>query len=201
MRSKTPASFLSPGGGTVKISKENAARTQLETAIDLWFKNGDIAATATLAYAGWQVVRQLNKKRGANSPLGNGENLSIPGVSDEKAKEAFYNLYSGGANYFKHSPTGGEEDIHYQPLITMLLLFDAVTIYRQWGLAKVPAFEVFLLWIAECGANIFPDEKYDEAQRIIALKVVGHPKKRLFYLSRMIVAKGLFRVLGHRKRN
>jgi hypothetical protein len=51
----------------VTITKPDAARRQLETAIKLYFDEGDPASVHTLCCAAYELIQVLNKKQ--NSPL------------------------------------------------------------------------------------------------------------------------------------
>ena len=50
----------------LKIGKLDAARRQLETAIALWFKGGDPVSIHTLAYAAYEIIHTVSKKRNPN---------------------------------------------------------------------------------------------------------------------------------------
>lgn len=44
------------------ISKLDAAQRQLDTAIDLWFRDRDGLAVFTLAYAGFRILFDVSRK-------------------------------------------------------------------------------------------------------------------------------------------
>jgi hypothetical protein len=48
----------------IKVSKLDAARRQLDGAIQLWFSNGDAVATHLLVCASQQVIEDIGKKHG-----------------------------------------------------------------------------------------------------------------------------------------
>jgi hypothetical protein len=49
--------------GAIRVSKLDAARRQLRTAITLWFSGGDPVATHTLAFASYEILHAVSKKR------------------------------------------------------------------------------------------------------------------------------------------
>ena len=53
---------------TIIVAKLDAAKRQLETAIRLYFSNGDPISIHTLAGAAYNIVWDVNKKRGG-SPM------------------------------------------------------------------------------------------------------------------------------------
>ena len=48
----------------LRLTKLDAARRQLETAVRLYFHEGDPVSTHTLAAAAYNVLRALNKRQG-----------------------------------------------------------------------------------------------------------------------------------------
>jgi hypothetical protein len=50
----------------LRIGKLDAARRQLETAIILWFTDGDPVAIHTLAFAAYEIIHVVSKKRDPN---------------------------------------------------------------------------------------------------------------------------------------
>jgi hypothetical protein len=49
--------------GDLKIGKLDAARRQLKTAIALWFTGGDPVAVHALAFAAYEIIHTISKKR------------------------------------------------------------------------------------------------------------------------------------------
>jgi hypothetical protein len=66
---------------TLKVSKTDAAKRQLETAIRLWFFSADPVSIHTLAAAAHQILHDLGKKRGVPTAL-----RDIPGIRPEYEK-------------------------------------------------------------------------------------------------------------------
>jgi hypothetical protein len=63
---------------SIKISKLAAARRQLATAIELWFIDGDPVAIHTLAFAAFEVIRTISKKRNPNRRKLLFDSLKVP---------------------------------------------------------------------------------------------------------------------------
>jgi hypothetical protein len=63
----------------LSITKLDAARRQLETAITLWFHDADPVSVHTLAMAAHGILRALNKKRGGPPMLGDPSPYIRPG--------------------------------------------------------------------------------------------------------------------------
>jgi hypothetical protein len=48
----------------IRVSKLDAARRQLDGAIQLWFSNGDPVAIHALVCAAHQIIQDINEKKG-----------------------------------------------------------------------------------------------------------------------------------------
>jgi hypothetical protein len=62
---------LPPGirSGILHFTKVDVARTQLKTAIRLWFHDGDPVSIHTLAYAAYEIIHFVSKKRNRTKQL------------------------------------------------------------------------------------------------------------------------------------
>lgn len=79
------------------VTKIDAARRQLKTAIELWFANGDAVSINTLAGAAHQIIHDLNHKE-KNAPL----ILDRPEFTKEQRK-MFATRVKSSTNFFKHA--------------------------------------------------------------------------------------------------
>ncbi len=81
----------------IKISNLDAARRQLQTAIELWFHDKDPVSIHTLTMSAHQIVYDLNKKK-KGPPLA----FDADFVTPEYRKEA-NRLLKIPSNFFKHA--------------------------------------------------------------------------------------------------
>src|SRR4051794_23462678 len=79
----------------MRIGKLDAARRQLDAAIDLYFADGDPIAIHTLAAAASQVTLDLITVRGMEDQV-----LAL--VAPERMQE-FFRLWHEAQNHFKHA--------------------------------------------------------------------------------------------------
>ena len=81
----------------ITVTKIEAARRQLKTAIEFWFYDGDAISIHTLAAASHQIVHDLNEKNG-------GPNLMFDTgyIKDEYRKEYINNI-KHASNFMKHA--------------------------------------------------------------------------------------------------
>lgn len=85
--------------GTIVVTKIEAARRQLRSAIELWFADADPVSIHTLSAASYQIIHDLNKKN--NGP---GLLLDTIVIKDEYRRE-FVNE-KNASNFFKHADNG-----------------------------------------------------------------------------------------------
>jgi hypothetical protein len=57
---------MAPTGKKIIVSKLDAARRQLQTAIQLWFEERDPVAIHALAYAAYEIIHAISKRRNPN---------------------------------------------------------------------------------------------------------------------------------------
>lgn len=105
---------------TIRVSKLNAARRQLDCAIELWFAGKDEVSIHTLAAAAHQIVHDINKKKGGRDLL-----LDSIVIKDEYRSE-YIALIKRDMNFFKHADKDPEGITEFAPLQSvMFMLFSA----------------------------------------------------------------------------
>jgi hypothetical protein len=57
------------GSEVLHLSKLDVARSQLQTAIHLWFHDGDPVSIHTLAYAAYEIIHFVSKKHNRTKQL------------------------------------------------------------------------------------------------------------------------------------
>jgi len=94
------------------IDKIDAACRQLNTAILLWFSDGDPVAIHTLACSAHQIVHDINHKRGGLDLIY--DNLNF---KDEYRREVIKHLKQA-YNFFKHADTDPDASIEFDSKVT-----------------------------------------------------------------------------------
>lgn len=112
-----------PKEPAIAIGKLDAARRQLETAIRLWFAGGDPVSVHTLAYAAYEIIHAVSKKRNpSRSPL-----LFDSSVIKEEKRHIWASHLKEHGNFFKHGNNDPDGLINFRPGITdFFLLFSVV---------------------------------------------------------------------------
>ena len=107
------------------ITKIDAAKKHLNTAIALFFEEGDAVSIHTLSSAAYQVLRDIGKGKIDFDTLAGAEC-----VKDEKKKE-FWDLLFKARNFFKHADRDPDPNgsIDFDPWQSELFLYDSIRIY------------------------------------------------------------------------
>ena len=111
-----------------KISKLDAACRQLDTAIELWFRESDPVSIHTLACAAHQIIHDIIHHRGGQSPL-----FDSPYVREEfrkRAKKLFHRPYS----FFKHANRDPEGFIEFDASVPELFISASIIGLQELGI-------------------------------------------------------------------
>ncbi|MDW5264442.1 MULTISPECIES: hypothetical protein [Acidobacteriaceae] len=125
----------------VTVSKLEAARRQLATAIELWFRDKDQVSIHALAYAAYEVVHAISKKQGRTQTL-IFDAIAVP----ERFRRVFAAHVKKGANFFKHADHDPNGTIELQPVLAEIFFIFSILGLRS---VDIPANEyesAFLWW-------------------------------------------------------
>jgi hypothetical protein len=141
-----------------RITKLDAARRQLHTAIHLSLSNKDAVSIHTLTMAAHEILRQLLKAKGSGSFFKDSLSLS------RQAKKRFEELLNRPAGFFKHAGSGANGVMNFHPKTTEYWLSECCTMYRQ--LTGKPSREsaAFIMWFSREYPD-FPGPELEESTR------------------------------------
>ncbi len=126
----------------IRVSKLDAARRQLDCAIELWFADQDAVSIHTLAAAAYQIIHDINKKKGNQVLL-----FDSIVIKDEYRSE-FVALVKKNMNFFKHADKDAEGITEFIPMgSTLFMLFSTIGL-QQLGESLNDVEDNFLLWLA-----------------------------------------------------
>lgn len=126
----------------LQISKLDAARRQLESAVRLYFKEGDPVSIHTLTAAAYQLLSDISAQRGGTLML---KDLVTQWVRPDAVDEARRRL-NEAQNFFKHADRDADEILAFKPAQTELLLLDGCHKYRELTGEVVPVLAVYQSW-------------------------------------------------------
>lgn len=137
------------------VTKLESARRQFETAITLWFNDGDPVSIRTLTAAAHQVCHGIAKKTlGRKSEMFFNED----GMSPETFKK-WKNFLLKPENFFKHA--NDDPDPHtaltFKPMVTDFYLLDGLELYHLISGSFTTLMLVFRLRFQYTVPGLFPD--------------------------------------------
>lgn len=127
----------------IKISKLTAARRQLQTAIALWFTDGDPVAIHTLAFAAYEIIHAISKKRNPNRR----DLLFDTLVIKDEHRQEFNRSIKAAANFFKHGDRDSDAVLDFNPMLTEMFLFFAIGGLELCGEPKSVEESAFVWWL------------------------------------------------------
>lgn len=129
---------------TIKVSKLDVARRQLEQAIFLFFNDGDPIAIHTLVAAAYNIVRDLNIKTNADGKM---IKTKLVNEAKESERKRIKDKISEAENFFKHADRDPEAVLNFNPSMTGLLLYDAIQHYKSLSSENSAYFKVYDAWV------------------------------------------------------
>jgi hypothetical protein len=170
----------------IEVSKLDAARRQLRTAIRLWFMEDDPVSVHTLAAAAHEIVHTLFRRKGHKGLL-----FDSDVIKDEYRSEAA-KLIKSSATFFKHAQKDPEAIIQFDPVINEALLFFATIGIRQIDQASGEEEEIFLHWLAIHRPDISAMGKiFEERLPIETLQDVRSMNRRQYFEEAVAVYRRL----------
>lgn len=143
----------------IYISKLDAAKRQLDVAINLFFKNGDPVSIHALTAAAYDVLVSLSKAEGIYSVLKDTELYVKKGHEKE-----YFAILNKPQNFFKHADKDSKEILEFNPEATSLFLLDAVRLYTKLTNEKQNNMIVYANWFSLMYPNLLKDEYKKECE-------------------------------------
>src|SRR5215203_3825480 len=140
---------MSTEPGFIKITKLDAARRQLRTAIALWRDDGDPVSTHALAFAAYEVIHAVSKKRNPSRPDLLFDWLR---VKDDGRKQINL-VIKQHANFFKHADRDGDAAIEFPLSLSETFILFAILGVKHCGEPQSDEELAFLHWREMHGPN------------------------------------------------
>jgi hypothetical protein len=106
--------------GKITVTKIDAAQRQPDTAIQLWFSDGDPVAIHTLASASHEIIDHLYKKSGLRHLL-----FDPPTIAKEH-RNKWATQVRRHYNFFKHARHDDDKTIDFKPAANEFIIFFSV---------------------------------------------------------------------------
>lgn len=157
----------------IQVGKLDAARRQLQTAIELWFNDKEPVSTHTLAYCAYEIIHVVSKKR---NPSRRALLFDTPLV-DEKHRVEFAREVKKDANFFKHADRDNEMVLEFHPALTEMYLIFASIGLEVCGEQKHPTEEAFVWWLYLHRPEIFSHAGEKYLRETVSLKAIDHVRR------------------------
>lgn len=144
----------------IKISKLDAAKRQLETAIRLFFSECEPVSIHTLASAAYGIIRDINKKMCGEPMLAKDKIMEY--IKPECQKEVSKKI-NEAQNFFKHADRDHDEGLDFNPNQCELFIVDACSKYAQISGEWPPLFRIMQIWFMAKNIKYYnlPKEQMD----------------------------------------
>jgi hypothetical protein len=134
------------------ISKLDAAKRQLETVIRIYFSNGDPVSIHTLTAAAYNILKDINKKRGGTPLLLKEQFIGF--VKPEYHKLIKEKL-NEAENFFKHADHDHDATLKFNPEQSEFLIYEACTTYSILTGEVPPLLKVYKVWYISHHADLY----------------------------------------------
>lgn len=163
------------------VSKLDAAKRQLDTAIRLYFHSDDPVSIHTLASASFGLLSDLAKGLSIDAP--HFRQTVIDSVPDDLKK--VYNFHSRKhQNFFKHADKDHETNISFNPEASDWVFIDAIQIYRKITAKNPPLYQLFDVWFQYHHRHLLLPEY--QGQREAFDSHAHHFRDRISYYKEML---------------
>jgi hypothetical protein len=139
VRKSEPEHRPPPLPGIVRITRQAAARGQIDSAIQLWFESGHITSIYTLAVAAQGILTALCNDMG--KPLSDLLNLI------SKQPKSFQTQLRNPQNFFKHGhhKQPYRDVVSYAPGLAEVILIDNIGTYERLFDSLTPLMKLFAI--------------------------------------------------------
>jgi hypothetical protein len=161
------------------VTKMDAARRQLATAVELWFRDKDEVSIHALAFASYEVIDAVSKKRGRTQDL----IFDAIVVKDEYRKE-FKAFVKKSANFFKHADRDPDATLEFEPELTGMFIVFAIRGLESIGISSNKHELAFAWWLCLNRPEMLTHEGRDLITKRIPVDVLEElrilPKREFF---------------------
>jgi len=169
------------------ISKLDAAKRQLETAIRIYFSSGDPVSIHTLTAAAYNVVRDVNKNMGGEKLLAKEGFLEY---IKEGHEQEVWEIINKAENFFKHADRDHDSTIEFNPAQSEFLILEACSVYAKLSGEFPPLFKLYQSWFIANHQHWFnfPEEQ----RRMISMgapEVISLGKEAYFNFALPLMSK------------
>jgi hypothetical protein len=154
----------------LNVSKLNAARRQLDCAIELWFLGKDDVSIHTLAAAAYQIIHDINhKKRGRDL-------LYDSAVIEDEYQSTWVALIKKPVNFFKHADNDADKTIEFSPYSSLLFMLFSLLGLRAIGEQTNDVEDALTMWIMVYEPSLLKEDFRNRMAEGIPVNLLAHLK-------------------------
>jgi len=144
----------------LKISKLEAARRQLDTAIRLYFSDADLVSIHTLAAAAFDILKDLDEHGPKTGTFYDHLETNVKTEYLQQAKS----LFRAPQNFFKHADTDPEKVLEFLAALPEGFLISGCEKYRELAAEETPEMLVYRLWFSHHNPEFLTVEAFTRMQ-------------------------------------
>ncbi|MGB7125558.1 MAG: hypothetical protein WBD42_01845 [Methylovirgula sp.] len=126
----------------LRISKIDAARRQLDCAIELWFFDKDEISIHTLAAAAYQIIHDLKVHKGIVRDL-----LYDSAMIKDEYRNDWINVLKRPVNFFKHADNDPAGTVEFSPFGNLVFLMFSAGGLKLLGEQSSHAVNALVFWL------------------------------------------------------
>lgn len=162
----------------ITVSKLDAVKRQLETAVHLYFLSRDPISIHTRTAAAYGILKALNKHR-------SGKNMLMDEIVSAYTKPGFekevYRKLHEAENFFKHADRDPESTLEFCPDATEMVLWQGCVKYSELSGEQTPTLQAMNGWVQINHSNWFKFEEWRKQYFSEAAQLTQSIGKEVFY--------------------
>jgi hypothetical protein len=159
----------------IPVTKLDAARRQLETAITLWFHEFDPVSVHTLTCAAYQLLYDINIKTGGPPMM-----PDSPHIRPERINE-WRQILRSAQNFFKHADQDPKGTFFFAPQATQAILLEACERYQMQSHEDRPLMRLFVFWLGVHEPRFFLPHFQQQLRDCLPINRMTQLGKRQFF--------------------
>ena len=165
-------------GDVIRLTKIDAARRQLRTAIRMFFEKRDAVSIHTLASAAQELLRDLLKAKGEQgSFIKDNTDLIEP-----EGLKLWFEAVNRAQNFFKHADLNPNAILDFHLSLVPIALHDSAMMYRKLTGHALREGAVFCLWFSLKYPRFLTPGAYADALKKAKLEGAD-PEDRAMFLG------------------
>ncbi len=173
----------------ITITKLDAARRQLKTAIELYFSDGDPVAIHTLVFAAHEIIDNLLKATGRKS------RMFRPSSVRKDKRQTWAQILKRDANFFKHANNDLKSSIKFHPFSNDFFFVHALSALDEIGEPRSMEGLAMSFWLRLRHPDLYTEEYPRSAYPINILDRITE-RPQFFAMFQVFWKMGEFRSLA-----